>query len=117
MRTLALRGFLLVLLVVSAAVRVQTIRDREDMIGRYDSREAITGLLLASGFSITENPLRPPRILSWIIYFNRPGCSQTSLAMPFRMNLQALPIVQRVAATGYRYRFYFWRVPGRRRTT
>jgi hypothetical protein len=103
----ALRAFLLVLLVVSALVRVQTIRDREDMIARHDSRQAVTALLTRSGLQVNENPLRPPKILSWIVYFHRPGCGQTSLAMPFRMNLEALPIVGRVAAEGYKYRFYY----------
>jgi hypothetical protein len=107
-KSAAFRAFLVFLLIASVAIRFRAIQDRNDIIAGYDPSAAIADVLKTSGLQLGENPVPSPKLLSVVVYFQRPGCGRLSYAMPFRLNVQALPMIRRVADAGYRFRFYYF---------
>ncbi len=117
MNWLALRVFLVLVLVTSLAIRYQSIRTRDSFIERYNISVAISGLLTAEGMELIENPYRPPKSLSDIVYFSSADCASRSLIMPFAINNDALAKLNRVYETGHKVRYYYldnsWPEPNR----
>jgi hypothetical protein len=107
MRHALLRLGFPLLLLASVAIRHHAISDRDSLTARFDIGAAIADVVAAHGMTLLENPVRPPRVLSSIVYFVRPGCAQPSLAMPFSLNYQALPLLNRVIKPDYRHRFLY----------
>ena len=79
-------------LVASIAVRFQTNRAREAMMTDFDVGAAITNVIRAHGYVVQENLVKPPKLLSAVVYFQRPECAQASLVLPYFINAETLPI-------------------------
>ena len=107
MKVLALRGLLLVLLLTSLLLRHQTLLNRDQQIAGFESAKVIAGVIGAAGIPLRENPVRPPRSLSHVVYYQRPGCSEHSFVMPFTFNFDATPYLSRLNTKGYNLRFYY----------
>jgi hypothetical protein len=101
------RGVLLLALLLSLAVRFQSHRARETAMTEFDASAAIVRMLQARGFELRENPVKPPKLLSVVVYFQRPGCSRGSLVLPYPINAEAEPMLARVTEPGFDRRFYY----------
>ena len=51
--------------------------------------------------------MKPPRVLSNAVYFQRPQCARSSVVMPLSLNYEALPYLNRVVTEGYSHRFIY----------
>ncbi len=89
MRASVLRSLLLTALVASVAVRFETNRAREAMAGDFDIGAAVEDVIRANGYALRENPVKPPRLLARVVYFQRPECQQASLVLPHFINEEA----------------------------
>jgi hypothetical protein len=79
MNKAVVRGVCLLVLLLSVAVRFQTARGREAMT-EFDAGAAIAQVLRNHGLQLRENPVKPPMVLSVVVYFQRPECDRASLA-------------------------------------
>jgi hypothetical protein len=102
-----IRGLCLLALVVSLAVRFQTNRARETMMAEFDVGAAVTDVIRKHGYALHENPVKPPRVLSSVIYFQRPQCDQASLVLPYFINAETLPLLARVTTPGFDHHFFY----------
>jgi hypothetical protein len=107
MNKAVLRGVCLLALVASIAVRFQTNRAREAMMTDFDVGAAITNVIRAHGYVVQENLVKPPKLLSAVVYFQRPECAQASLVLPYFINAETLPILTRVIKPGFDRHFYY----------
>jgi hypothetical protein len=108
MKLAAIRFCLLLIILASVAIRHHTVQSRDQTIAGFDARAIISGLVLANSMTLRENPVKPPRVLSSIVYFQRQGCADESIAMPFSLNMEALPLLDRVLVkTDYRRRYIY----------
>jgi len=105
--TWLVRGLLLVLIVVSVGTRSLAIRQRDATVGGFDVGSAIRSAVAARGYVSLSNPVKPPKVLSSVHYFERPGCAAPTLVMPFGISIEAKPLLHRAAGAGYNYRFIF----------
>ncbi len=117
MNWVALRVFLLLVLVASLAIRYQSIQTRDSFIANYNISVAISGLLNDEGLELFENPVRPPKSLSDIVYFGSVECTSRSFVMPFVINNDAVAKLNRVYKSGYTVRYFYldnsWSKPNR----
>ena len=90
------RSLCLLALLASIAVRVQANRTRDAMITDFEVGAAITDVIREHGYVVRENPVKPPKLLSSVIYFQRPECKQESLVLPYAINAETLPLLARV---------------------
>lgn len=115
--TWLVRAVLMALIVVSVAVRFNAIRQREVLVGGFDMAAAIQSAVAARGYTLLPNPVQPPKVLSVVQYFERPGCAAPTLVVPFGLNNEVRPLLDRAAGPGYRYRYVFldaaWSVQSR----
>lgn len=107
MSAIFLRGLLLAVLVASMAVRFETNRARQEMANEFDTSAAVTAVIRAQGYAILENPVRPPKLLSRVVYFQRPECAQASLVLPYFINEEAVQLLSRVTAPGAEPHFFY----------
>jgi hypothetical protein len=102
-----IRSLCLIALLASIAVRYQTNRTREAMVADFDVGAAITNVIRERGFVVRENPVKPPKVLSSAVYFQRPECDQVSLVLPYRINEEALPLLAQAIKPGFDRRFIY----------
>jgi|EndMetStandDraft_8_1072994.scaffolds.fasta_scaffold232331_2 hypothetical protein len=117
MKARVLRGLLLAALVASVAVRFETNRAREAMASDFDIGAAVEDVIRANGYALRENPVKPPKLLSRVVYFQRPECQQASLVLPHFINEEAAQLLPRVTEPGFEIRFFYidgnWREQSR----
>ena len=101
------RSVLLLALLLSLAVRFQSNRARETAMTEFDAGAAIAQVLQSHGLELRENPVKPPRLLSVVVYFQRPECNRTSLVLPYFINAEAEPLLARVTEPGSDRHFYY----------
>lgn len=107
MNKAVIRSLCLLALVASIAVRFQANRTREAMMTDFDVGAAITEIIREHGYVLRENPVKPPRLLSAVIYFQRPECDQASLVLPYFINAETLPMLMRVTKPGFDRHFFY----------
>jgi hypothetical protein len=106
-KTVVIRGLCLLVLVASIAVRFQANRAREAMIDDFDVAAAVTDVIRQHGYALRDNPVRPPGMLSHIIYFQRPECDQVSLVLPHFINEETQSLLTRAASADVARRFFY----------
>jgi hypothetical protein len=102
-----LRGALLLALLLSLAIRFQSNRARETVVAEFDAGAAIALVLQSHGLELRENPVKPPKLLSAVVYFQRPECKRPSLVLSYFINVEAEPILARVTEPGFERHFYY----------
>jgi hypothetical protein len=102
-----IRCLCLLALLVSVAVRFQANLSRETMVADFDVGAVVTEIIRKQGYALHDNPIKPPRVLSSVIYFQRPECDQPSLVLPYYINAETLPLLARLTRPGFHYQFYY----------
>lgn len=117
MRATVLRCLLLVVLVVSVAVRFETNRSRASTANDFDAGSAVEAVIRAHGYALLENPVKPPKLLSAVVYFQRPECARASLVLPYYINAEVVELLARVTEPDFESRFFYidrdWREQAR----
>jgi hypothetical protein len=117
MKATVFRGLLLVVLVASVAVRFGANRERAAMADEFDAGAAVAAVIRAHGYALLENPVKPPKFLSRVVYFQRPECGRASLVVPYFINEEVVQVLARVAEPGFENRFFYmdrdWREQAR----
>jgi len=101
------RGICLLILVLTVAVRFQADRTRRVMMSEFDASSAIAEVLRSHGLQLRDNPVKPPRLLSVVVYFQRPECDRASLVFPYFINAETEPLLARVTEPGFERHFYY----------
>jgi hypothetical protein len=101
------RSLCLLTLVGSVAVRFQANLSREAMVAGFDVGAGVTDVIRQRGYALRENPIKPPKVLSSVIYFQRPECDRPSLVLPYYINAETLPLLARLTSPGFHYHFYY----------
>ena len=101
------RSLCFLMLLASIAVRFQTNRARETMMTEFDVGAAVTDVIRQHGYALRENPVKPPKVLSSVIYFQRPECDQASLVLPYFINAETLPLLARVTKPDFDRHFFY----------
>jgi hypothetical protein len=101
------RSLCMVALVASVAVRFQMNQTREAIATQFNIGHAITDVLREEGLVLLENPVKPPRVLSSAIYFQRPECHNPSVVLPYSMNSEIFPLLGRLIAPGFVRQFLY----------
>jgi hypothetical protein len=101
------RGICLLMLLLSVAVRFQADRSREAVMTEFDAGAAIAQVLRSHGLQLRENPVKPPMVLSVVVYFQRPECDRASLVLPYFINAETEPLLARVTEPGFDRHFYY----------
>jgi hypothetical protein len=107
MNKAVVRGLCLLVLLASIAVRFQANRTREAMVADFDVGAAITEVIRERGYVVRENPVKPPKLLSAVVYFQRPECDQASLVLPYFINEETFPLLTRVTRPDFDRHFYY----------
>jgi len=103
----AVRGIAVLVLLLTVAVRFQADLARQTMISEFDASAAVAQVLRNQGLELRENPVKPPRVLSVVVYFQRPECDRVSLVLPYFINAEAEPLLARVTEPGFDRHFYY----------
>lgn len=98
---------ILVAVLATVAIRHRAVVSRDALVGSFDIGGAIETLLRQHNLTLQENPVKPPRVLSHAVYFQRPQCSHSSIVMPLSLNYEALPYLNRIVTEGYSHRFIY----------
>lgn len=101
------RSLCLLALLVSIAVRIQASLFRETMVSDFDVGAVVSGVIRKHGYALRDNPIKPPKVLASVIYFQRPECDQPSLVLPYYINAETLPLLARLTSPGFHYQFYY----------
>ena len=101
------RGICLLVVLLSLGVRFVTDRNRQSAMTEFDAEAAIVQVLRSHGLQLRENPVKPPKLLAAIVYFQRPECERVSLVLPYLINLAAEPFLARVTEPGADRHFYY----------
>jgi hypothetical protein len=101
------RSIAALVLVLTVAVRFQADRTRQTMMSEFDAGTAIAQVLRSHGLQLRENPVKPPGVLSVVVYFQRPECKRASLVLPYFINAEVEPLLARVTEPGFDRRFYY----------
>ena len=91
----------------TVAIRHQSVISRDALVGSFDIANAIETLLHQHDLALQENPVKPPRVLSHAVYFQRPQCSRSCIVMPLSLNYEALPYLNRIVTEDYSHRFIY----------
>jgi hypothetical protein len=103
----AVRGIAVLVLLLTVAVRFQADLARQTMMSEFDTGAAVAQVLRNHGLELRENPVKPPRVLSVVVYFQRPECDRVSLVLPYFINAEAEPLLARVTEPGFDRHFYY----------
>ena len=103
----AVRGIAALVLLLTVAVRFQADLARRTMMTEFDASAAVAQVLRNHGLELRENPVKPPRVLSVVVYFQRPECDRVSLVLPYFINAEAEPLLARVTEPGFDRHFYY----------
>jgi hypothetical protein len=101
------RGLCLLVLLLSLGVRLRADWSRETAMAEFDASAAVAQILRNYGLQVRENPVKPPRVLSVVVYFQRPECDRTSLVLPYFINAEVEPLLARAAEPGFDRHFYY----------
>ena len=101
------RGISVLILLLTVAVRFQADRARQTMMSEFDAGRAIADVLRSHGLQLGENPVKPPKMLSVVVYFQRPECDRASLVFPYFINAEAEPLLAHVTEPGFDRHFYY----------
>jgi hypothetical protein len=101
------RSIAALVLLLTVAVRFEADRTRQTMMSEFDASAIIARVLQSHGLELRENPVKPPKLLSVVIYFQRPECKRTSLVLPYFINAEAEPLLARVTGPGFDRHFYY----------
>lgn len=101
------RGVLLVALLLSLAIRFQSSRAREVLVTEFDAGAAIAQVLRSHGLQLRKNPVEPPKVLSVVVYFQRPECDRVSLVFPYFISAETEPLLARVTEPGSARHYYY----------
>jgi hypothetical protein len=107
MNKIAVRGLCLLALLASVAVRIHANGAREAMRAEFDAGAAIAAVVRDHGYQLRENPVKPPMVLSVVVYFQRPECARASLVLPYFINAEIAPLLSRVTDPGFDRHFYY----------
>jgi hypothetical protein len=107
MTSVLVRIGLVLTVLATVSLRHQAVISRDALVGSFDIGGAIETLLRENGLTLRESPVKPPRVLSNAVYFQRPQCAQSSVVMPLSLNYEALPYLDRIATAGYAHRFVY----------
>lgn len=107
MNRTVIRGLCLLVLLASIAVRFQSNRAREAMMTGFDVGAAVTAVIRQHGYVVLENPVKPPAMLSAVIYFQRPECDRASLVLPHFINEETRSLLMRAAGPDSWNRFFY----------
>jgi hypothetical protein len=107
MSKVVVRTVSVLILLLTVAVRFQADRTRQTMMSEFDASRAIADVLRSHGLKLGENPVKPPKLLSVVVYFQRPECDRTSLVLPYFINAEAAPLLARVTTPEFERRFYY----------
>jgi hypothetical protein len=107
MNKAVIRSLCLLALIASIAVRVQANRTREAMMTDFDVSAAVADVIRQHGYALRENPVKPPKVLSVVVYFQRPECEQVSLVLPYFINAETLPLLARVTRPDFERHFFY----------
>lgn len=102
-----IRAICLLMLLLSIAVRFQANRSREAVMTEFDVGAEIAQVLRSHGLQLRENPVKPPMVLSVVVYFQRPECDRASLVLPYFINAETEPLLARVTVPGFDRHFYY----------
>ena len=91
MTSVLVRIGLVLTVLATVSLRHQAVISRDALVGSFDIGGAIETLLRENGLTLRESPVKPPRVLSNAVYFQRPQCAQSSVVMPLSLNYEALP--------------------------
>jgi hypothetical protein len=101
------RGVCVLVLLLSLGVRLRTDWNRETTMTEFDAGAAIAQVLHSHGLQLRENPVKPPKVLSVVVYFQRPDCDRVSLVLPYFINAETEPLLARVTEPGSERHFYY----------
>jgi len=104
---LLLRSFFLLTVLASLFVRLHGLRNRDEIVATFDVDTAIRDIILDHGFPLRENPVKPPKVLSRAIYFQRPECSRPSLVMPYALSSEVLLYLDQAIEPSFERRFIY----------
>jgi hypothetical protein len=107
MNKIAVRGLCLLALLASVAVRIHANGAREALMAEFDAGAAIAAVVRDNGYQLRENPVKPPMVLSVVVYFQRPECARASLVLPYFINAEIAPLLARVTDPGFERHFYY----------
>ena len=107
MNRIAIRGLCLFALLASVAIRIQANGAREAMTAEFDAGAAVAAVVRDHGYQLRENPVKPPMVLSAVVYFQRPECARASLVLPYFINAEIAPLLSRVTDPGFDRHFYY----------
>lgn len=102
-----LRGFILLILLASVAVRFQTNRERLAMTADFDVGAAVTSVIRQHGYAMQENQANSSSMLASAIYFRRPECAQSSLVLPHAISDETQTLLARVTKPGSVRHFFY----------
>jgi hypothetical protein len=103
----AIRGIAALVLLLTVAVRFQADLARQTMMSEFDASAAVARVLRNQGLELRENPVKPPKVLAVVVYFQRPECDRVSLVLPYFINAEAEPLLARVTEPGFDRHFYY----------
>jgi hypothetical protein len=108
MKSTVARIVLLLLLLSTVAVRIHALQSRDTIASSFDIDAAIKTLIRENGLPLRENPAKPSSILSVAVYFQRQECAAPSVVVPFDLNFEALPLLDRMAPPqSYTHSFFY----------
>ena len=82
-----LRVLIVAVILGSIGLRYKTLALREATDASFDISNATYQIIAASGAEMHDNPVRPPKILSSVIYFREAGCEAIEFAMPISISV------------------------------
>jgi hypothetical protein len=107
MSKMVVRSLCVIVLLLTVAVRLQSDRARQAMMAEFNASAAIAGMLQSHGLQLHENPVKPPKVLSVVVYFQRPECDRLSVVIPYFINAETEPLLARVTEPGFTRSFYY----------
>ncbi len=101
------RTLCVLVLAASIGIRFHTNRSREAVVAEFDASAAAREVVRTSGFTVLENPFKPPLMGAVAVYFRRPECSRASVVMPYLLNAESLPLLWRLTEANSKLRFFY----------
>lgn len=96
------------LIAASLALRVQTIRLRDELLFSMDMTGAVEALVREAGLEILPNPAQKGLQSSLNVIFRRPGCAMASYAVPFGFKYDGQFMIDRLGMTNPVVRYVYF---------
>ncbi|MGA8172009.1 MAG: hypothetical protein WB816_14410 [Methylocystis sp.] len=111
------RALLLLTVLASVFVRINGLRNNQEMRVAFDMNAAIKQSIADSGLSMLKNDAPPSTALAEAVYFQRPNCERTSWVMPYALSSEGLLYMRQVVEPGFDQRYIYldkeWPAPDR----